>query len=254
MRSLAIILVLALVGCTSGPSTPAVTTAADSLAMELIDASGGWDAWSDLPLLRFDWAFERDSVEMFKARHLWDRREDRARVEWSVGEDSTAVVILDLDASAAGEASGAAYVNGEVSPPADSLLAAGYSRFINDTYWLLAPLKVMDPGVNRSLAPDSARGDNRVLALSFGDVGLTPGDRYWLSVGPDGAIRGWTYVLEGDTNVTTWDWGSPQPLASPSGTLTFMTRKSKADGAAIVTTAFEDAPADAWASPLPILQ
>ncbi len=253
MRLLALAFALAVTGCAT-PSTPTAETAADSLAMDMIAASGGWDAWSDLHELRFDWAFERDSVEVFKARHLWDRHGERARVEWGVGGDSMAVVILDLAASALGTASGEAWINGEVSPPGDSLLADGYSRFINDTYWLLAPLKVMDPGVTRTLAPDSARAGERVLALSFGEVGLTPGDRYWLRADAEGRMTGWTYVLEGDTNVTTWDWGAPQTLASESGTLTFRTRKTKPDGSAIVTRIAGDVPATAWTSPLPVLQ
>ena len=65
------------------------------------------------------------------------------------------------------------------------LLETAYGRFINDTYWLLAPWKVFDPGVHRDFdgektGPDGALCD--VIRLSFDNVGLTPKDVYWLWV------------------------------------------------------------------------
>ena len=248
-------LALAFAGCAPHDPAPAMASGADSLAMDIIDANGGWEAWAALPLLRFDWAFVRDSAEIRPIRHLWDRENQRARVEWSIGEDSTAVVILDLAASTPEAPSGEAFVNGAVSPPEDSLLARGYSRWTNDTYWLLAPMKTFDPGVNRALAPDSAGPGERVLALSFGDVGLTPGDRYWLHVGDDGAMRSWTYLLEGDTTVTSWTWASPEAVQGPAGPVTFYTRKTSSGGATILTTPTDTSlPDSVWTAPTPLLR
>lgn len=248
-----LLLALALAACADPAAPPPMTTEADSLAMAVIDASGGWDAWAALPVLRFDWIIERDSAEVVRMRHLWDRASDRARVEWSVGEDSTAVVLLDLAASTPETPIGEAWINGVGSLPADSLLHDGYARFINDSYWMVAPLKTFDPGVRREIATDSTSGDLQALSLSFEGVGLTPGDRYWLFIRPDGSLARWTYLLEGDTTTTTWTWGEPASVDGPEGPVTFWTRKTSGSRA-IVTVPRDDVPADAWTSPTPVLR
>ena len=253
MRLAALFVALALAGCASGDPSPTPTTAADSLAMSVIDAHGGWDAWAEADPIRFDWAVQRDTAELVRIRHLWDRAGQRARVEWEVGEDSLAVAVLDLATSAPEAVVGEAFLLGEPAAPEDSLLEQAYRRFINDSYWMVAPLKTFDPGVTRALAPDSASGDTRVLALSFGEVGMTPGDRYWLRVGPDGGLQAWTYVLEGDTTTTTWTWNDPTDV--PGTALRVLAAKRRPDGTAIVTTPLS-APqsSDVWTSPLPRLQ
>ena len=240
-------------GCARSDAPPALQTPADSLALEVIDAYGGWDAWAQLPLLRFDWVVERDTVEVRRVRHLWDRAGDRARIEWEIGADSVAVAVLDLRMSRPDAPAGEVWVNGVASPPEDSLLIAAYARYINDTYWLAAPVKVLDPGVNRALAPDSAIGDLRALALSFGEVGLTPGDRYWLFVRPDGLVDRWTYVLEGDTTATTWRWSETTALLGDRPPVSISTRKSKPDGTAILTEPQALPTQDPWTTPTPIL-
>ncbi len=68
--------------------------------------------------------------------------------------------------------------------------AEAWARFVNDSYWLLAPSKVLDPGVRRT------EGEG-VLGLDFEGVGVTPGDHYELSVDADGKVTGWAYTLQG---------------------------------------------------------
>jgi hypothetical protein len=62
----------------------------------------------------------------------------------------------------------------------------GYERWVNDTYWIVMPFKLRDPGVHlkhaRTERLDSG-AEYDVLELSFDKgVGLTSGDRYWLYV------------------------------------------------------------------------
>ncbi|MEM1056088.1 MAG: hypothetical protein AAGI52_11215 [Bacteroidota bacterium] len=253
MRFLPLVL-LSLVACAPSDPAPQLETPADSLAMAVIDAHGGWEAWTTLPTLRFDWAVIRDSAEVVRVRHLWDRTAQRARVEWETGEDSTAVSILDLATSTPDSPVGEAWLNGEPAPPADSLVSAAYARFINDSYWMIAPFKTFDPGVRRGLEPDSASGDVKVLTLDFGDVGMTPGDRYWLFVRPDGTLERWTYVLEGSSSASTWAWSDPADVDGPNGTVTVLTRKSRPDGTAIITEPGTAPGPEAWTSPSPVLQ
>jgi hypothetical protein len=81
------------------------------------------------------------------------------------------------------------------------LLERAYGRFINDTYWLLMPMKMEDPGVN--LAYDGEKeidgADYDVVKLTFNGVGLTPGDTYWVYVNrKTHLVERWEYILEGD--------------------------------------------------------
>ena len=117
---------------------------------------------------------------------------------WNDGEHHYDVVV-DLETrTATGTLDGAA-VTGE---SAQSAGAAAYERWVNDSYWLLLPLKLLDPGVRRTQEPARER-DGRsfeILSLEFDHVGLTPGDHYWLYIDPaTGRITRWDMVLEGQT-------------------------------------------------------
>ena len=230
-----------LAGCTSS-SRPPMETAADSLALQITQAAGGLDAWDALPVLRFDWSVRNDSAELIRTRHLWNKAGDLYRVEWPAGEDSTLVAVFapssfDPDAPRGSVAINGDSLTGDVKV---ERLKEAHGRYINDSYWLLAPLKVLDPGVERSLAPDSGRG---VLAISFAGVGLTPGDRYWIRTDPaTGAMTGWTYVLEGDGPPTSWAWTGSQPI--PGSPLQLPIAKV-ADGRQIVTEVMEAGTPDA---------
>jgi len=233
MRTLLLLAPLALAACQS-PSSPRLDTEADSLAFRVSEGAGGLKAWESLPGLSWEWAIVRDSVEMTRRRHVWDKRGDRARVEWAHGPDTMYVALFSP--SAFDSTKGQVAVNGALvtGPEAASLLSEANGRFVNDGYWLLAPLKVLDPGVVRTV--DRETGAPR-LALSFDRVGLTPGDRYWIEVEPvTGSMTGWSYVLEGG-NEGNWLWSDPTTLTTPAGTLSLARVKTSADGQ---TTIFTD--------------
>jgi hypothetical protein len=227
------LLLVAASGCRPAASGPRVETAADSLALRITDGAGGLAAWDALPALAFEWTVIRDSAVASRASHVWDKRGNRYRVEWSAGQDSMVVAIFAPSGFDPDAPTGLAALNGE---PLDGealadRLGDAYGRFINDSYWLLAPLKVFDPGVSRGLAPDSGAA---VLTLAFGPVGLTPGDRYWMHT--DGErLTGWSYALESGT-VARWTWTDPVTLDTPRGRLSLPTRKVKSDGTAVILT------------------
>lgn len=229
-RLLALALLLPAVGCQTS-TRPALETPADSLAARLVEASGGFDAWAALPALRWDWVVQTDSAELRRVAHLWDRAGDHARVEWSGGGDTTLVAVISpgtFDPAAPAGMVARSVGSGTPEPLTgdDALdgLRDAHARWVNDAYWMLAPLKTFDPGVTRALAPDSGAS---VLALSFGQVGLTPGDRYWLRLGADGGMAGWTYLLEGDTTATRWTWAEPVTVAGPKGDVRLWASKRK---------------------------
>jgi hypothetical protein len=184
---------------------------ADRVARDLIAALGGETAWEKARQLRFDFVVEREGKRAAEFRHLWDRYTGDYRL---LGTDKTGApyaVYFNVNTR-----EGSAYVNGR---PVDGeekkrLLEIAYGRFINDSYWLLAPWKVFDPGVRREYDGEKAGPDGElcdVLRLTFDNVGLTPKDVYWLWVTRDGRrMVQWQYLLGGAQEEPTtafWkDW------------------------------------------------
>ena len=225
----------------SSMQMPALETKADSVAMTLVEAHGGLETWASAPYVRFDFGIDRGETQQVAARHLWNRQTGEYRMEWNQGPDSTYVALFNVDmfgeaaSQPAGEA-GEVYLNGSAvdSSAHDRLMQTAHQRFVNDSYWLLAPLKVFDPGVNRSYAADSSTATHDVISLTFGDVGLTPGDQYWLYVNRDtGQLDRWAFHLQGMEDGAPpqfFDWTDYQDLEVPEGTLTLAARKGAQGG------------------------
>lgn len=234
---------------------PPIETRADSIAHRIMEAHGGVDTWRAIRYVRFDFGFEDDAGKRVSRRHLWDRFENRYRVEWQAGRDSTAVVIFDTDTR-----EGEAFIAGE--PVADSLeralLERGYGSYINDTYWLMAPMKLLDPGVNRSYVPDSSGAGYEVITTTYEGVGLTPDDQFWFWMDTEsGMLDRWAYLLQGrkDQAPTMWNWEECEPFETEAGTVRLCPRKSRADRS-IMTDNISlpaDVPENAFTNPDPML-
>ncbi len=185
---------------------------ADSLGRELIAALGGEGAWVKAREFQFDFVVEREGKVLARFSHAWDRYTGDYRLTGTDKTGAPFAVYFNVNTR-----QGQVFVNGK-SVEGDARAAQlenAYGRFINDTYWLLAPWKVFDPGVNRTYdgeKPCPAGGVCDVLKLSFGEnVGLTPRDIYWLWITRDGRqMTQWQYVLNGATEEPTtaaWkDW------------------------------------------------
>lgn len=228
------LLILALLtGCASESETEAVApdalvveTKADSVALRAFEAAGGPQTWAALPYLRFDFGSERDGTHRVAARHLWNRQTGDYRVEMPAGGDTVYVALFNVETQ-----EGQVYLDGA---PLDSVenaerLQGAYRRFINDTYWLLVPTKLFDPGVHRTYVADSSDAETDVISLTFDEVGLTPGDQYWIYVDrATGRVTRWAYHLqhfEADRPPTSLEWTAYETLDSPAGPVTLATRK-----------------------------
>ncbi|PAP77045.1 hypothetical protein [Rubrivirga marina] len=233
MRIFFLSLGLLLAACTD-PSSPRLETAADSLAFRVTESSGGLAAWNELPGIAFEWAVVRDSSEVVRTRHVWDKQGDRVRSEWPGGGDSVFVAVFQPSRFDEDAPEGEVALNGValVGPEVAERLVEANGRFVNDGYWLLAPLKVLDPGVRRAV---EARDGADRLALSFDGVGLTPGDRYWIEVDEvSGAMTGWSFLLESG-NEGRFQWVEPVTLDTPGGQITLSRMKVSDDGGVILT-------------------
>ena len=211
MRRLTIL--LALVSAT-GACAPAQTntTDSDAKAMEIADrvmtALGGKSRWDRLAGL--SWTFEAAVGDTMRPgrRHQWDKRTGWHRVEGTNRQGQRYVMIEKL-----GDTEGMAWMDGQpiAGDSLEKLKARAHSLWTNDTYWMLMPYKLRDPGC-RLKYDGEAREDGKVydrLALSFAGVGETPGDHYWVFVNrANDRIEKWEYVLQDQQpppEVWTWE-------------------------------------------------
>lgn len=184
---------------------------ADTVGKELIAAMGGESAWEKARQFRFDFVVVKEGKTVARFAHTWDRYTGDYRLEGTDKAGAPYAVYFNVSSKA-----GKAFVNGvpAAGEDNDKRVESAYGRFINDTYWLLAPWKVFDPGVKlvydgEKPCPDGGTCD--VLKLSFDNVGMTPKDVYWLWLarGPRRMIQ-WQYVLGGAAEPPTtakWtDW------------------------------------------------
>lgn len=199
----------------AGEAAPPPDSPADTLAREIWRAAGG-ESFEDVQELRFRFVVTQGDDEVFSATHRWDRATDRDHVTWTDSEGRRFEALVDLDARMA-----CGTIDGEIAAgeTQQTLSEKAYARWVNDAYWLVMPLKVLDPGVVRTLEEPREHDGERyqILRLSFEGVGLTPGDRYWLFVDPETSrVARWEMQLEGQEGPPkgmSWtDWRSVGPL------------------------------------------
>ncbi len=163
-----------------------VNAATQQLAKEVWLASGG-ENWSGVKQLRFTFIVEEGGKELARAEHEWNVTAGTDRVRWK-GKDVTVNIY---------------------EPAADGDAKAAYARWVNDAYWLLAPLKIMDAGVTMVAEGEKEKDGAKyqTLRLSFAAVGLTPSDQYLLYIDPQTKlVKAWDYIPTPDKVVHgTWE-------------------------------------------------
>jgi hypothetical protein len=145
------------------------------------------EAWARTGAVRFT---------VFGHRYLWDRERNLVRYE-----DRRGVVLTEGWRPMGRAFRGGEQVGGSWK---DQRVQKAYESFVNDAFWAFAPMKLRDDGTTRALvAPDQ-------LLVSYGSGGVTPGDAYLWTVGPDGLpteFRMWTSILPIPGLRATWsDW------------------------------------------------
>lgn len=170
----------------------------DSAALMLADkvcaAAGGTVRLEAVLSLSFRFVLKADSGVVSSWRHDWDRRGQRYRLSGALTSGEQVLVFLNLNTQ-----DGRAFLNG--IPANDeqhqALLAMAYSRFTSDTYWLLLPFKLKDPGARLEYRGAKQIGADsfEVIRLGFiDDVGLTPENEFEIFIDPvSHMIRRWEY-------------------------------------------------------------
>jgi hypothetical protein len=174
---------------------------AAAAAQRTLEAMGGEEAWEATRFLRFNFFGFR--------LHHWDRYTGRHRLEGKNREGDSYLVLHNVRTR-----EGEAWVNGErqQGDAAKEWLERAYGAWVNDSYWLLMPYKLRDPGVNLTYEGQEEIEGTAYdkLKLTFDGVGLTPGDTYWAWINRGtGLMDRWAYRLEGweaDRAPTPWLW------------------------------------------------
>lgn len=173
-------------------TAPAVATAAPqtdaravAIAEQVMETMGGQDAWDNTRYI--SWSFFGNRT------HYWDKWTGNHRIE-SDGQ----VVLFNANTR-----EGRAWQDGqEITDPTAlaEALERAYGRWINDTYWMFMPYKLLDPGVHLTYVGEQQMADGRssdVLQLTFESVGLTPQNRYLVFVASDtGLVEQWSYFRD----------------------------------------------------------
>lgn len=185
---------------------------------------GGRAAYEKARVLEFVWVVEKDGAVVAARRHLWDRYTGAYVLGTRDKETGDSLdVYMDVH-----KKTGTVLRNGVPLGDEDSPkhVENAYAAHINDSYWLVSPTKLEDPGVELSVAESDSATGLAVLHLSFEKVGLTPGDQYWLYVADDGRIGKWRFLLEGGRE-GVFDWCDEKDCGMA---IRLSTNKVSADG------------------------
>lgn len=198
---LIVVCVLSLPVITFAATSTQNSAKAEAIAAQVMEALGGEEAWQATRFIRFTFAGFRT--------HHWDKHTGRHRLEFTDREGHHHVVLHNV-----GNRQGKGWRDGTMLAGDDlaKALESAHAAWINDTYWLLMPYKLRDPGV--TLTYDGQETIDGIvydkLHLSFAGVGLTPGDQYWAYINPDTHLMDrWAYSLqshEEGQEPTQWDW------------------------------------------------
>lgn len=146
---------------------------AEALAQKMLKAidKPGWDTTGVV-----QWTFAGMN------HYLWDKKRHLVKIEW--GEDMKVLLNPNL-------VDGKAY-KGETELSGDEAKAAiqkAWSNWCNDSFWLNAPAKCMDPGTSRGIVnlEDGSQG----LMVSYDSGGVTPGDSYLWILDEQGLPKAW---------------------------------------------------------------
>ncbi len=153
---------------------------ADALAHKMLNALNH-KAYQDTNYL--EWTFK-------KRHHFkWDKKNNICTVYWKKNK-----VTLHLNNTTKSEAF---IQNTKIkNDRSKQLIAKALTYFNNDSFWLVAPYKVFDAGVERRLV--KTENNKNALLVTYKSGGSTPGDSYlWLldDSGKPNAFKMWTSIL-----------------------------------------------------------
>lgn len=171
---------------TSGPE-------AEALAAKMLNAINH-EAYKETRFL--EWSFANESHH-----YKWDKKENTVEVKWK-----DFVVNLNLSSYSQSKATKAGVQLQEAAK--EKAIAKAVSFFNNDSFWLVAPFKVFDPGTERGIV--LLEDGSQALLVTYTSGGSTPGDSYLWKLGANGfpeSFRMWVSIIPVGGLEASWeDW------------------------------------------------
>lgn len=139
----------------------------------------------------------------FKNKHLykWDKRNNICTVQWKEFK-------VDLHLKYPERSKAAVHSFNVVGENRDKLVKQALDYFNNDSFWLVAPYKVFDDGVERRIVKLNNGKDGLLVTYTTG--GSTPGDSYLWEFDNDGkpkSFKMWTSIVPIEGLEASWsDW------------------------------------------------
>jgi len=156
---------------------------ANAIVKEMLTAMGGMKNYNSTQFIQWDFVNRKLS---------WNKWTGDVRVE---NPSAKQVILVNINTLKGKVYENGVLVNDEAK--AKELLEKGKNWWINDSYWLVMPWKLQDPGVSLKYVktaklPNGKTAD--ILQLTFSAVGVTPENKYWLYVDKeDHLIKQWAY-------------------------------------------------------------
>lgn len=165
---------------------------ADALAYKMLDALD-YEAYKNTN--HIEWTFKR------RHHYNWDKTNNTCEVYWKENK-----VVLNLNDISKSKVYIHSFKN--ESDMAKDLIDKAITYFNNDSFWLVAPYKVFDAGVERRLV--KTKNNKEALLVTYTSGGSTPGDSYlWLldDNGKPTAFKIWASTLPIGGLEASWsDW------------------------------------------------
>ncbi len=156
---------------------------ADELADKVMAAMGGQENYNNTRYIT--WKF------FGKRLHVWDKWTGNLRYEDGKG----GTVLMNVNTK-----EGKAWKDGapvQDQAELEEILEGGYRAWINDSYWLVMPYKLKDPGVHLVYSREDKMEDGKdayVLTLTFDSVGVTPDNKYEVFIDKESMlVKQWNF-------------------------------------------------------------
>ena len=184
-------------GCARLEGRPSGPAHAEKAGERMMKAMGGRRALDRIRFLSFEFVVREGGREVLHRSHVWDRATGRYRLEGMKG-GVPYVALFNIKTR-----QGKVYEGNKPELAKDNQKAVehAYAAFVSDTGWLLAALRLRDPGARLSLSGEQTIGGKPVVTLALASdpgVELAPGNPTWFYIeNTTGLPYAWAFVLKG---------------------------------------------------------
>ena len=190
MKKLLLLFALILISAACKTEKKTELPQVEETILEKVARAHGIENWNAIKKVRFTFNVDRDTTH-FERQWSWDTRTQEVT---AISKGDT--ILYNRKA-------------------VDSLSQGADAAFINDKYWLLAPLNILWDRDNltytyeeMSLAPISSDSLQKLTVVYGNEGGYTPGDAYDFYLGEDFLVREWVFRRSNSaepTSITTWE-------------------------------------------------